>query len=257
MEPPEKNIRVMVVDDEAAVRKTIAGLLKEFFPGITLAATAGSVREALAAAGQHKPCLLFLDVELPDGTGFDLLKQIPGDDLRVIFITGHQEYALAAIKVSAVDYIMKPVDPVEFQQAVEKALQVIDHHAEKLKLETLSENLNNGKTLKRIILPTAEDLHVVEVKDIIRAEADSNYTTFRLTGGKRILVSKTIKEYDELLSGSGMIRVHQSHLVNLAYVEKFVKRDGGYLVLKDGSSLPVSQGLRKKVLDEIRQYLYR
>jgi len=248
---------VVVVDDEAAVRNTIVRLLEKYFPEITVAATAGSVEEARRAVERHSPRLLFLDVELPDGNGFDLLKQIPGNDLRVIFITGHQEYALAAIKVSAVDYVLKPVDPDEFRQAVEKALRGIDRRAEKLKLETLSENLNNRDVLKRIILPTAEDLHVVEVQHIIRAEADSNYTTFRLTGGKRIMVSKTIKEYDELLAQSGMIRVHQSHLVNLAYVDKFVKRDGGYLVLKDGSSVPVSQGLRKKVLEKIKRFLYR
>ena len=250
-------MHVVIVDDEAAVRKTIARFLEKDFPEITVAATAGSVEEARRAVEKHRPGLLFLDVELPDGTGFDLLKQMPGDDLRVIFITGHQEYALAAIKVSAVDYILKPVDPDEFRQAVEKALRVIDGRTEKLKLETLAENLNSRKELKRIILPTADDLHVVEVKNIIRAEADSNYTTFRLSSGKRIMVSKTIKEYDELLSGSGMVRVHQSHLVNLAYVDKFVKRDGGYLVLKDGTSVPVSQSLRKKVLEEIKRFLYR
>ena len=247
---------VVIVDDEIAVRKSISGLLGESFPDLNVVATAGSVAEALKVISQHQPRLVFLDVELPDGTGFDLLGKLPEIDFRVIFVTGHHEYALAAIKVSALDYILKPFDPDEMAMAVEKARRSINRDEEKLKIDTLSENIKGRKVLKRIILPTAENLNVISVKDIIRAEADSNYTTFWLEGGKHIMVSRTIKEFDELLTGTGMIRVHQSHLINLAAIDKFVKRDGGYLLMKDGSSIPVSQNLKKKVLDAISNYLY-
>lgn len=247
---------VLIVDDEIAVRRTISGFIEESFPDLNVVATAGSVDEALTALELHHPQLVFLDVELPDGTGFDLLEKVPEVNFRVVFVTGHHEYALAAIKVSALDYILKPVDPDELSEAVNKAIRSINHDEEKLKIDTLSENIQGRQVLKRIILPTAENLHVVRIDDIIRAEADSNYTTFWLQGNRHIMVSRTIKEFDQLLAGSGMIRVHQSHLVNLAAIDKFVKRDGGYLLMKDGSSIPVSQNLKKKVLDAIRNFLY-
>ena len=249
-------MNVTVVDDERSVRDAIKKLLSDEFPDLEVISSTGSVKEAYEAILRQAPDLLFLDVELPDGTGFDLLKMIPSVNFKVIFITGHQEYALDAIKVSALDYILKPFDKDELRYAVEKAREIINHDEQNIKLQALSENLLNKRTLKRIILSTVENLHLVSVEDIIRAEADSNYTLFWLTGGRKIMVSRTIKEYDEMLSGSGMIRVHQSHLVNVAYIDKFVKRDGGYLILKDGITIPVSPSLKKKVIQYIKDYLY-
>ena len=153
-------------------------------------------------------------------------------------------------------FVLKPFDTSEICRAVDKANTIINNEEEQLKLKVLQENLENRKVLKRIILHTAENLHLVAVRDIIRAEADSNYTRFVLGDGKRIMVSRTIKEYDTLLSGSGMIRVHQSHLVNVAWVDRFVKRDGGYLLMKDNSKIPVSQNLRKQVIQAINDSLY-
>jgi two-component system LytT family response regulator len=257
MDNPNKiKMDAIIVDDELSVRNSITALLNENFPGINICSTAGSVADAVDTINRHNPDILFLDVELPDGTGFDILSRLPGRDFRVIFITGHQEYALKAIKVSALDYILKPFDPDELCRAIEKATEEINHRDERLKLETLSENMQGKKILRRIILPTAEHLHVVPISEIIRAEADSNYTMFRLSGNRHIMVSKTIKEFDEMLSGSGMIRVHQSHLVNIAYIDKFVKRDGGYLLLKNSEEVPVSQNLKKGVIEAIRNSLY-
>jgi two-component system LytT family response regulator len=252
---PEK-MKVIVVDDEISVRNAITRLLAEQFPDIEVISTAGSLKSAYEAIMNHAPDLLFLDVELPDGNGFELLKMIPLVNFKVIFITGHQEYALDAIKVSALDYILKPFDREELRLAVEKAKEIINHEEQNIKLQALRENLMGKKILKRIILPTAENLYLVAVEDIIRAEADSNYTVFWLTEGRKIMVSRTIKEYDEMLSGSGMIRVHQSHLVNVHYIDRFVKRDGGYLQLKDGTTVPVSPNLKKKVLLSIKDSLY-
>ena len=249
-------MNVIIVDDEIAVRKSITTLLRESYPEINITASAGTIVEGYEAIKQHRPDLLFLDVELPDGSGFDLLKKISPVNFKVIFITGHQEYALRAIKVSALDFILKPFETEELHRAVEKALEAINHDEEQLKLQVLNENLQNKKILKRIILYTSDHLHLVSVSDIIRAEADSNYTRFWLSGGKRIMVSRTIKNFDELLSGSGLIRVHQSHLVNIKYIDKFVKRDGGYLQLKDSTSIPVSHNLKKQVLKAISDFLY-
>ncbi len=249
-------MKVMIVDDEAPVRNTIAALLKKSFPDITISASAGSVAEGVSAVTQHQPDILLLDIELPDGLGFDLLRQVAPVRFRTIFITGHQEYALNAFKVSALDYILKPVDEDELSAAILKACEIINHEEEQLKLLALSENMQGKKVLKRIILRTAEALQLVAVNDIIRAEAESNYTHFHLTGGKHIMVSRTIKEYEAMLSGTSLIRVHQSHIVNLNYIDKFYKHGGGYLQLKDGTSIPVSPVLKQKVLQALNEHLY-
>jgi len=249
-------MKAIIVDDEPAVRNTISILLKQNFPDITVSAQAGSVGEGYAAVMEHQPDLLFLDVELPDGLGFDLLKKVSPVHFRTIFITGHQEYALDAIKVSAIDYILKPIDLDELRSAIEKAREVVNQEEEQMKLLALSENLQGKKVLKRIILRTADALQLISVSDIIRAEAESNYTHFHLAGGKHIMVSRTLKEYEAMLSGSGLIRVHQSHIVNLNYIDKFMKHDGGYLQLKDGTSVPVSSNLKQIVLQAITDHLY-
>jgi two-component system, LytTR family, response regulator len=249
-------MKVTIVDDEFKARDALEKILKKQFPEIAVLASAGTVKEGYEAIRNDPPDLLLLDVELPDGTGFDLLKRIAPAQFKVVFITGHQEYAIEAIKFSALDYILKPFDSDELRQAVEKARKVINHNEQHIQLETLNGNLHKKKRLRRIILPTADNLHVVEVNEIIRAEADSNYTTFRLTGGKKIMVSRTMKEYDDMLAGAGVFRVHQSHLVNIVHIDKFIKRGGGYLQMKDGSTVPVSPSLKKKVLLTIQESLY-
>ena len=249
-------MKAVIVDDEAAVRNTIFNLLKENFPEITVSAAAGSVGEGYTAVSEHQPDILFLDVELPDGLGFDLLKKMTPVHFRAIFITGHQEYALDAIKVSAFDYILKPVDGDELKAAIIRAREIINHEEEQLKIIALSENLQGKKVLKRIILKTAEALQLISVSDIIRAEADSNYTRFHLTGGKHIIVSRTLKDYEEMLHGTSLIRVHQSHIVNMNFIDKFFKHDGGYLLLKDGTTVPVSPVLKQKVLKALTEHLY-
>jgi two-component system LytT family response regulator len=249
-------MNAVLIDDEAAVRNAIRSLLAEKFPDIKILATAGSIAEGYEAIINNKPDLVFLDIELPDGTGFDLLKKFRQVPFKIIFVTGHQEYALDAIKVSALDYVLKPVDAEELSCAVEKARDIISQTEQQLKLQALSENLQSKKMLKRIILHTSDHLQLVSVSDIVHAEADSNYTSFSLSDGKRILVSRTIKEFENLLSGSGMIRVHQSHLVNINYIDRFVKKDGGYLLLKNSTKIPVSPVLKKQVLQALTEYLY-
>ncbi|MCA1746146.1 MAG: LytTR family DNA-binding domain-containing protein, partial [Bacteroidales bacterium] len=200
-------MKVTIVDDEAKARDALEKILKEQFPEIDIIASAGTVETGCEAIRNDPPDLLLLDVELPDGTGFDLLEKIAPAQFKVVFITGHQEYAIEAIKFSALDYILKPFDSEDLQYAVEKAREAIDHEEQHIQLQTLNENLQQKKRLRRIILPTADNLHVVEVAEIIRAEADSNYTTFRLTGGKNIMVSRTMKEFVAMLAGTEMIRV--------------------------------------------------
>jgi len=251
-----KEMKVIIVDDQESVRNSIKRILKELHPDLEIIATASNVNDGYNAVLNNKPDLLFLDVEMPDGSGFDLMNRLLPFDFKVVFITGHQEYALRAIKMSALDFILKPFGEEDISNAILKAREAIDRDEEHLKYSTLKENLKGEKVLKRLVLPTSDNLHLVSVPDIIRAEADSNYTKFIIADGQKIMVSRTIKEFDNLLSGSGMIRVHQSHLVNIAFVDKYVKRDGGYLHLKDGSKVPVSQNLRKQVIAAINDSVY-
>ncbi len=249
-------MNAIIVDDELNVRNAIKALLTGHFPDVNIISSAGTIQAGYEAITNHKPDLLFLDIELPDGTGFDLLRRVSPVTFKVIFITGHQEYALDAIKVSALDYILKPIDADELSRAINKAQEVINHDEQLLKMQALNENLQSKKVLKRIILHTSEHLQLVSVSDIIRAEADSNYTRFWLSGGQRIMVSRTIKEFAALLSGSGLIRVHQSHLVNITFVDKYVKKGGGHLLLKNGTAIPVSPNLKKQVLKALTNHLY-
>ncbi len=249
-------MKVIIVDDTAAVRNSINRIIEELHPEIEVLASVANVEEGYNAITTNKPDLLFLDVEMPDGSGFDLVSKLIPIDFKVVFITGHQEYALKAIKVSALDFILKPFGEEEINNAISKAREALNRDQEHIKYEILKENTEGKRILKRVVLPTSNNIHLVSISDIIRAEADSNYTSFLISGGQKIMVSRTIKEFDTLLSGSGMIRVHQSHLVNIIYIDKFVKRDGGYLDLKDGTKIPVSQNLRKQVISAINNSVY-
>lgn len=249
-------MKVIIVDDEVSARNSISRFLNENFPEISILSSVGTIKEGYEATLKSNPDLLFLDIELPDGTGFDFLNKFSRIPFKIIFITGHQEYALDAIKVSALDYILKPIDEGELKAAVKKASEIINREEQDMKLRALTENLKSKKALKRIILRTAEALQLISVSEIIRAEADSNYTHFYLERGGHIIVSRTIKEFDSLLSGSGFCRVHQSHLINLNHVDKFLRRDSGSVLLKNGTIIPVSPNLKQKVIKSLSDNLY-
>jgi two-component system LytT family response regulator len=179
---------------------------------------------------------------MDDGTGFDLLERSSTIDFKVIFITAYEEYAIKAFKFSAIDYLLKPVDPDDLIAAVEKAKTQILREL-KLQLSTLSDNLSTGKK-KTLVIKTMDKIHYIDVSNIIRCESDRNYTFFYLNNDRKIIASLPLKEYEELLDRNSFFRIHKSHLVNIDYVETYIKGDGGFLVLKDNSKLPVA--IRKK-----------
>ncbi len=244
-------MKAIIIDDETRVIHIITKLLKSEAPDVELIATAGDIDSGSKAISTFVPDLLFLDIQLPDGTGFDLLKKLNTISFKLIFITAHEEYAIKAIKCSAIDYLLKPIDPDEFYAAVDKARKQIIQEEEKLKVKALIDNFENKKSLQHIVLHTAECLHLIKVEDIVRCEADNNYTFFHLIDKRRILVSRTIKEFNELLATSGFMRVHQSHLINLAHVDKYVKSEGGYILMKDHSSVPISLNKKQQVLNAL------
>jgi two-component system, LytTR family, response regulator len=243
-------IKAIIIDDENKSREVISELLKECFDEIKVVAQAGDVEHSVREIEKHRPNLLFLDIDLPDGTGFDVLKKIDYKDMKIVFITAHQEYAIKAIKFSAFDFILKPFNTNELVQTVRRVLDehIADNNA--LRIETILTNFGNSlPELKKIVLKTSDRIYVVNIKDIIRCEAENNYTIFYLANRSTIMVSKTIKTYEILLAGHEFMRVHQSHLINLNYIQHFDKPDGGMLVLSNNSTVPVSHQKRTLLLE--------
>lgn len=244
-------IRAIIIDDEQESRNTIFNILKNYCSHVTVVAQAANVREGLSVISDLQPNVVFLDIQMPDGSGFDLLASLPEINFQVIFVTAFDQYALKAIRFSALDYILKPVDPQILIEAVNKIqvpainLETVTHQ-----ISTLLRN-NNG--FERITLPTLEGLKFINIKDIIRCEADNNYTHFFLNSGKKILVTKTLKEYDESLSGLDFIRVHQSHLVNVKFVDRYIKGEGGVIVMADGSEVEVSRRRKEGFLNKMME----
>lgn len=239
-------MRVLIVDDEEYVRIALTEMLKTHCPVINQIDVAESVAAGKKAIETTKPDLVFLDICLSDGKGFDLLKDLTNLSFKVIFITAYEEYAIRAFKFSAIDYLLKPVDVDELIEAVKKAEKTIENENTKILTEAFLRNQESNQ--KKIALKTTEAIHLIDVKNIIRCNSDGNYTNFIIENSKNLLVSKTLKEFEELLSPFGFVRIHQSHLINIDFIEKYDKRSGGFVVLKDHSEIPVSTRKREELL---------
>jgi len=238
----KKKLKTLIVDDEHNAVDFISSIIGEYCPELEVAGRAYDVNEGVSLINEKKPDLVFLDVEMPNGTGFDLLSQFPEKNFDVVFITAFNHYAINAIKFSAVDYILKPVNISEFIEAVKKVIQKrsgdTSHNNESLKV--LMENLRSASP-SRLAIPTADGMEYLNPKEIIRIEADRSYSWFYLTGNRKILVSRHLKEFQDLLSDRSFFRSHNSHLINLKYVRKFIRREGGYIEMQDGEQIPISR----------------
>lgn len=245
--------KAVIIDDENRTRDLIAKMINSFGLDIEAIPAGENVQSGIKAIEEHQPDIVFLDIQMPDGTGFDLLKAVPNKNFEVIFITAHEEFAIKAIKFSALDYILKPVDPEELRNAVENALKTMDEKRDERQFEALQNNISPQQK-RRLVLKTQESVHVVDLDQIIRCESDRNYTSFYLTENRKILVSKTLKEFETLLIGYNFIRVQQSHLINLDYVDRYNKGNGGSVVMRDGSEVPLSPAKREiffKILENL------
>ncbi len=239
--------RAVIIDDEKHLREMIRNMLSDSFPDLEIIGEADSVKDGVKTIDDLKPDIVFLDIEIKGGEGFDILKEVKYKGFKVIFITAFNEFAIKAIKFSAIDYILKPIDEDEFLKAVKKALAEIEKPMLQKQIENFFDNYHNLQN-KKLVIRTAEDIHIVNVNDIIRCESDNSYTSVFVEGGEKIVVSKSIKEYTELLNDYGFIRPHQSHLVNLNYVKRLDKSDGGFLIMKDGKEIPVSTRRKQNLL---------
>ncbi len=246
-------IKALVIDDENRTRDLIAKMINSFELDIKAISDGESVVSGLKAIEEHNPDIVFLDIQMPDGTGFDLLRSLPNKSFEVIFITAHEEFAIKAIKFSALDYILKPIDADELKVAVERAITSLGSKKEEIQFDALQLNIQPNQK-RRLVLKTHESVHVVELDSIIRCESERNYTSFFITGGKKIVVSKTLKDYEILLAGHNFLRVQQSHLINLDFVSRYDKINGGTIVMKDDSEVPLSQAKREiffKILENL------
>jgi two-component system LytT family response regulator len=235
--------KALIIDDENRTRDLIAKMINSFGMNVLAIPAGENVQSGIQAIEEIKPDIVFLDIQMPDGTGFDVLKAVKSKDFEVVFITAHEEFAIKAIKFSALDYLLKPIDPVELKTALEKAIKAVDSKKEESQFEALQHNIQHNQK-RRLVLKTHESVHVIELDEIIRCVADRNYTSFYIVNGKKILVSKTLKEYETMLAPYNFLRVQQSHLINLNFVDRYDKANGGSVVMKDGSEVPLSSAKR-------------
>lgn len=241
-------IRTLIVDDEAKARQVLVALLERYCPGKMMISQADSVKTAVEKITLNPPELLFLDIRLKDGSGFDLLEKIGHLDFHVVFVSAYEEHAMQACRASAVDYLLKPVDPTELKEAVEKVERKL--HKTKLahRLDTLAQNLEQEKDPKRIVLKTVDSMYLISFTDIIYCRADGNYTLFHLADQREILVSKSLSGFEDILTPQKFIRTHQSYLVNSAHIASYEKGDGGILITTQGIRIPVSTRKKESVL---------
>ncbi|WP_462317712.1 LytR/AlgR family response regulator transcription factor [Marinilabilia sp.] len=244
-------MRVVIIDDEPNARNTLRGMLNMLFHDLEIIAEAEGVATGKSAIETHHPQLVFLDIRMKDGTGFDMLKQLNDRDFGLIFLTAHDDHAIEAFRFSATDYLLKPVDPDDLKEAVEKVRKLNNNH--RAMLDALLENIQQiSGSSKKLALKSSDAIHLVDTNDIIRCESMDNYTRFILKDQKPLLISGSLKSFEDLLEDAGFLRIHQSHLINLSHVRK-IDRKGGFMVeMTDGSEAPVAVRKKEKLINRLQ-----
>ena len=250
-------ITAILIDDDKHLREGLKVLLARYTNDIDIIGEAESVKTGIIAIEKLQPQVIFLDIHLSDGTGFDVLERVKKTNRKIashiVFITAHEKYAVKAFKFSALDFILKPIDPEELQNTIVKIKEISSSIKSFDHIDLLLENIRKKvDNFKRIALSTSDGIHLFEVADIIRLEAKGNYTEFFIKNNKPVLISKTLKEYDEMLTEQGFERIHQSHLINLSFLKSYIKTDGGYVIMADNTNIPIAQSKREKLQELIK-----
>jgi two-component system LytT family response regulator len=244
-------LKSVIVDDEFKSRESLRILIEDFCEDVKVCALCQSVDEGIQAIQEYTPEVVFLDIKMQRETGFDLLTKIKNIDFEVIFTTAHSEYAIKAFRFSAIDYLLKPIDIEELKRALAKVNKKLNENIS-VRIKHLLQNLHSTSSENfKLALPTAEGLFFVKIADILYCEASSNYTEIVTNDGKKHVVSRTLKEYDEMLTDHNFYRIHNSYLINLNAIKKYVRGDGGYVVMNNDRSLDVSKRKKEGFLSRI------
>src|SRR6185369_14859315 len=244
-------LKAIIIDDEPYCCEILAAMLESDCPEVEIKAICNNAKDALTAIRQESPGLVFLDVEMPKMNGFEMLEQLPAINFHLIFTTSYDQYALKAIRFSAIDYLLKPIDREELKRAVQKVkdrFQIPIPQQLVLLIEKLRQPSN---AINKIALPTMEGLQMIPIDSIVSCESDDNYTHFKLKNGKKLMVTRSLKEIEESLEQYSFIRVHRSYLVNLNEIEKYIKGEGGYLVMSDGATIDVARNKKESLLRKL------
>ena len=245
-------LTAIIIDDELKGRIALKQKLKDYCPQVQLAGEAANGEEGLLLIEKTRPRLVFLDIEMPRMNGFEMLERLPSINFEIIFTTSYDQYALKAIRFSALDYLLKPVDGEELKQAVQKLIRR-SHKPIQQQLELLLQKIHQpGIPVTKIALPTMEGLEMVSINTIISCESESNYTTVFLKNKRKMVISRTLKEMEELLEDYSIIRVHRCYLINLNEVEKYIKGEGGYLMMSDGTNIDVSKSRKDELIQKLQ-----
>lgn len=249
-------LRAIIVEDEENNRETLKNILEQFCVDVSIVGMAESVEDAVSIISKEQPDLVFLDIEIKSGTGFDVLNLTSNLNFEVIFTTAYDQFAIKAMKFSSLDYLLKPIDLEELQTAVEKARKRKNQEVYKKQLETLIYNLKQDKPkLNKICLSTADGLNFLHVDTILYCKANGSYTSFVLDGKKEIFVSRHLKEYTSLFNDHDFMRVHNSFLVNLKNVDQYVRNDGGYIIMKNGDRVNISRSKKEAFINAMNRLL--
>ena len=245
-------IRAVIIEDEAQSRELLNALVVKHCEGVSIVDLAKNVESGVEAIKKHQPDLIFLDISMPDGTGFDLLGKVKDQKFDVIFTTATDKYAIKAIKYSAMDYLLKPIDIEELVLAVKKVKEKKSSSGSAENLAFLLQNLQQkNENYAKITLPVANAYEVVNIRDIIRCEAEGSYTTFYLVNNKKIVVSVNLKYYEDLLPEKDFFRIHHHHLINMTHVIRFLKVDGGYAIMSDGAQVELARRKKDEFLERL------
>jgi two-component system, LytTR family, response regulator len=244
-------ITAIIVDDETDCGESLALLLERWCPEVKILDICYSGETAIQSIQEHSPQILFLDIEMPFMNGFELLEKLDRIHFELIFTTSYNQYAIKAIRFSALDYLLKPVDREELQKAVQKAVQRNQHPLPQ-QLDILLQHLKHPSVpLQKIAIPTMEGFQLVAADSIVRCESDSNYTHIFLKDKRKLMAARTLKEMEEILDAYPFIRIHHSHVVNINEVERYIKGEGGYLIMSDGSNINVSRSRKDLLLKRL------
>ncbi len=247
-----KLIQAVLIDDESNSLEALSILLERYCPDVEVIGTGQSVEEAIETIDDLQPELVFLDIALPDGQGFEVLEQVSHKQFEVIFTTAYDQYALTAFEFSALDYILKPINAEKLQQSVKRYQEIKGEKDISSRVGVLRESLSNVN--ERIILSSMDGFEVYKIADIIRCEANGSYTTFFIKGEIKVVTSKTLNNFEKLLSDMPFARVHSKHLVNLDYIKRYVSGRGGYVIFEDGSQVDVSERKKKEFIRLMKEH---